>query len=228
MKNNINKGTHGFPYPLKAVVFDLDGTLMNTLEDIARIANQVLSELGYEEIEANKYRFFLGNGAGALLDSIHKEVDMKESHIDSFDKEYMERYGKSEIGKEAIYPGIMNLLEGLKSKGIKLGVLTNKPHEIAIPLMEKVFPGVFDMVIGQEEGRPRKPDPSGFEIISKELNFQKNQVAYLGDTNTDMLTGKGFGAYTIGVLWGFRDEEELIEAGADITIDKPEDFLKLI
>lgn len=228
MKNNKWEGSESFPLNVKAVVFDLDGTLMNTLADIANIANKVLESMGYKPIEEDKYRYFLGNGAGALLDSIHREVNMDPGHIEAFDREYMDLYSKSEIGPESIYEGIFDLVGGLKKKGIRLGVLTNKPHHIAVPLMERVMPGVFDYVFGQQEAYPRKPDPFGLEFLSRELSFERDQVVYLGDTNTDMETGRGYGAFTVGVLWGFRDEEELLGAGAQLIIKKPQDLLEYL
>lgn len=228
MKNNIEKGALGFPSILKAVIFDLDGTLMNTLDDIAKIANSVLKEFSYSEVEVERYKYFLGNGASALLDSLHKEVNMKEEDRETFDSIYMERYGNSQIGVDAIYPEINELLQELKARKIKLGVLTNKPSSIALPLMDRIFPNVFDMVFGQKDEYPRKPDPFGLEFLSYELEYSREEILYLGDTNTDMLTGKNYGAYTVGVLWGFRDRKELEEAGADLIIERPLELLKYI
>lgn len=229
---NIEKLNRGndleFPHSIKAVVFDLDGTLMNTVDDIASIMNGVLENHEYEKIDNGKYKYFLGNGASALLGSVKEERRISEKDFSSIKKEFMEQYGKSEIGKEAIYPGIMELLAALETLGIDSFVYTNKPHSIAESLMERVFPDIFSKVIGQEDSRPRKPHPVGLEMIQEEFSLEKGEILYLGDTNTDMETGKNFGCFTIGVEWGFRKKEELIEYGADVTIENPMDLIEKI
>ncbi|MDO5036709.1 MAG: HAD family hydrolase [Tissierellia bacterium] len=229
IKEEKNKGTHGFPCLVEGVVFDLDGTLMNTLDQIAGVANSVLEDLAYAPLPQEDYKMLLGNGSKALLESLFDRRGIRDPKArEVFSRVYMDRYAQSEIGREAVYPGIYELIEGLKERGIPLGVLTNKPHGISLKLLGQVFPGIFKAIQGQEEGLPRKPHPAGLEVLAQAMGFSPGTCLYLGDTNTDMMTAKAYGAYTVGVLWGFRDQEELEEAGADLVIAHPLDLFKYL
>lgn len=225
-KNKSNGEAKRFPSFLKAVVFDLDGTLMNTLVQISGIGNNTLETFGYDPLPVDNYRYYLGNGASALLESIFNDVKIDDPKIqEEFSAYYMESYAKSRVGKELVYPGIYELIEALRERKIKLGVLTNKPHEITIRLIEDVFPHMFDGILGQKEEIKRKPDPEGFNLLADSMGFTADSVVYMGDTNTDMMTGNNYGAYTFGVLWGFRDRQELEESGAHGILKYPTDLL---
>ena len=137
-------------------------------------------------------------------------------------------YEQFSMYKVKVFEGIMELLESLKNKNIKIAVLTNKPHNRAIDVVTGLFgKNYFDIVLGQSDDFERKPSPQGALIISKEFNVKPEECVYLGDTNTDMITGKSAGMFTVGVLWGFRDRQELVDNNADYIIEKPLDLLKL-
>lgn len=215
---------------LKAVIFDLDGTLTNTLKSISTTANMALADVSLPPFEMDRYRYFVGDGTDELLRRVLiADGDSELSKFDAIKKSYLhyfETYCNYEVNP---YEGIEDLLEALKEKGILLAVNSNKPHDRTIDVVEEKFgKNTFDMIVGQCDERKRKPAPDGVFYILEKLQLQKEEVLYIGDTCVDMQTGKNAGVYTVGALWGFRDREELEENHADIIIEHPMELLQIL
>ncbi len=203
----------------KAVVFDLDGTLTNTLQDIAHAMNRALRLLGLPEYPTDAYRYMVGNGAKKLAERAvgnHQELASEALEL------YQSYYQKHTHDITRPYDGIPELLEALEARGLKLCVLSNKPHADTQVVIRYFFPGIHWAVVrGQMEGVPVKPDPAGAEAIAKALHLQPDECLYLGDTSVDMITATRAGMWAVGVLWGFRDEKELRESGAKLILSEP-------
>ncbi len=213
----------------KLCIFDLDGTLSNTLPTIAYYGNLALQKYGHTPIDEQKYKTLVGNGRDIL---IHRML--AESGSDS--PEEYERVGTAyDAAYEADvlyltkpYDGILTLLDRLKKSGIKTAVLSNKPHNVAEAVVKELFGTVFDAVWGKKPDFPVKPDPRAALCICRSLDIKPEDTVFIGDTGVDIETGKNGGFYTVGVLWGFRTKQELIAAGADALASEAEDILKII
>ncbi len=214
---------------IKACIFDLDGTVANTLNSIKHFANNALKKAGLGEIDTETYKVIVGNGAKVLVERMLKTVGADEKYFDEVSLEYNTKYDNDFLYLTEPYEGIIDMLKGLKTLGIKIAILSNKPHGTAIKVSDALFPnGLIDVCYGGRDGVPLKPDPQGvFEIID-ELGVKKDECLYIGDTGTDMKTGKAAYLYTVGVLWGFRKEPELLENGADAIISHPSELLDIV
>lgn len=209
----------------KAVIFDLDGTLLDTLETLAYYGNQTLEKYGIAPYEKDAYRYMIGNGAKVLIQRM-LEGRGAGTLFDAAYKTYIDAYNADTLYKTEIYPGIEALLAALRERGIRLAVLSNKPHEATVPILKSFFGAdTFDEMRGAMEGVPIKPDPTAALQIADALDIPPAECLYVGDTAVDMETGKRAGFYTIGVLWGFRDEAELRSGGADKIIKNPAEIL---
>lgn len=213
----------------KAVIFDLDGTLLDTLQDLADSMNHVLESEGLPIHETEKYRYFVGNGAYNLVKRSLPPDKQEESYIRYCQTLFKKEYGKRWADTTKPYEGIPELLDKLTDLGFKLAVLSNKPHEATLLVVNKLLPNwTFDAVFGEREGVPRKPDPAGALEISQLFGIPTNEFIYFGDTSTDMVTAKAAKMFAVGVLWGFRTADELMDNGADLIIEKPLDIFKFI
>ena len=211
----------------KAVIFDLDGTLLNTIDDLGDSVNYMLSQFGYPTFSIEEYKYKVGNGMRKLMQRSLPEGKNSESDIDKAMEIFMPYYAEHKMDKTAPYDGITELLEELKKRGIKTAVVTNKAHSAAKPLIDEVFPKLFDEVTGQKDGVPTKPDPAAVFNTMESLGVSKDECIFIGDSSVDMQTAKNSGAYAVGVLWGFRKADELIENGADKLISEPKELLEL-
>ena len=213
----------------RLIVFDLDGTLINSLEDLADSANHVLIQHGFPTHPVDAYRYFVGDGVRKLIERILPEETRTDTHIEQCRQEFVAYYKIHMEDKTAVYPDIQELLKTLKNKGLKIAVATNKVHSAVEPLMSKYFPGIhFDSLIGQREGVPVKPHPQIMFDILAQCGCQPSEALHVGDTATDMQLAHNAGVTPIGVLWGYRPLEELQEAGAQQIIRHPLDLLKII
>lgn len=212
----------------KACIFDLDGTLLNTLNSIAYFVNLTIGKYGISSFEAEDFKTLTGDGARTLIERVlQKRGKENIAEKETILKEYNEAYDSNPLYLCKPYEGIFPLLENLKSRGIVLNVLTNKPHSTAEKAVNSIFGNkTFSAVLGQREGVPVKPDPAGALEIIKNSGIPAGNFVYVGDTATDVLTGKRAGLFTVGVLWGFREREELEKAGADTIISKPQELEK--
>lgn len=215
---------------MKACIFDLDGTLTDTLESLTYSVNKTLGEMDLPPITADECESFVGNGARVLM-----ECSLRAAGEENMDRleEAMERYGRIFDANCTYhvtpYEGITALLKELKERGVKLAVLSNKPHRQTVKVAEEIFGReVFDAVQGQQEGMPRKPSPEGISAILERLGAAKEECLYVGDSEVDIATGQNAMTRTVSVAWGFRTEEELKAAGAACLIDRPKELLKLL
>ena len=207
----------------QAVLFDLDGTLTNTLEDIAFAMNRALRIHGLPEHPVEKYRYLVGSGARMLA---KRAVGQRDDVMESVLQTYQAYYQEHNLDRTAPYEGVTELLEALQKRGVKLCVFSNKPHADTCRVVEHFFPGIaFAAVRGQMEGVPVKPDPAGALAMAEALGVAPADFLYLGDTDVDMICARNAGMRPVGVTWGFRDEEELRAAGAERLIHHPMDLL---
>ena len=214
----------------KACIFDLDGTLTDTLDSLVFSVNATLEEMELPPITREQCRMFVGNGAKVLMEKALKEGgDCEASRL----AEAMERYARifdENCTYHVIpYEGIERLLQELKRQGRKLAVLSNKPDAQAVKVVESVFgKELFDSIQGQRDDVPRKPDPAAALAVARRLGASESESVYIGDSEVDVATGRAANMLTVGVTWGFRGREGLIEAGAPCIVRSPEEIMKLI
>lgn len=211
-------------------IFDLDGTLTDTLDSLTFSVNETLKEMGLLPVTAEKCRQFVGNGARVLMEKSLLEAG--EADLRRID-EAMQIYGRifdANCTYHVVpYEGISDMLQAMRQKGMKLAVLSNKPHRQTVHVVETVFgKGVFQHIQGQMENIPRKPDPKAALKIAGELGVSTEDTVYIGDSEVDIAMGTNAHMMTIGVTWGFRGRAILQEAGAVYIADSPEEVLKLI
>ena len=214
----------------KAVIFDLDGTLADTIASIAWCGNRALARFGLPSFTEAEYKRFVGDGAAMLVRrALLAAGDGKLSRFDEVYQEYRDIFSRDCMYQVKPYEGIVPLLSELKKRGIRIAVLSNKPDADSRHVVEELFgKGYFDHVQGQAEGIPRKPDPAGVYRIMEAFGMRAEDFLYVGDSCVDMRTGKAAGLFTVGVLWGFRDRAELEENHADAVIACPEELLSFL
>lgn len=213
----------------KAVLFDLDGTLINSLHDIADSMNRVLVKKGYQTHDYDAYRYFIGRGLYNLVGRTLPEAEKTEQNIRNLYQELLRDYEVNLLQKTILYRGIPELLDALVSNGIRLSILSNKSDNFTKTIsaeLLKAWP--FEFVLGSSDNIPRKPDPTGARMVCEALQLEPGDFLYMGDTSTDMQTAVAAGMYPVGVTWGFRTREELLENGAKTIIDAPLDLLELL
>ena len=213
----------------KGIIFDLDGTLLDTIETIAYYGNTTLEKFGFKSIDTQKYNYMAGLGAKHLVKCMLAEFGSEDEEIfNRVFSDYNKSYNVDPLYKTKVYDGINELILKAKKQGMKLAVLSNKPHDATVDVINNFFDkGTFDICFGAREGVPLKPDPAPAIAVANELGLEKSECIYVGDTDVDMKTGKGAGFYTVGVLWGFRDRQELEENGADIIVTRPDEIADL-
>ncbi len=189
----------------KAVIFDLDGTLLNSLEDIADSANKVFENHGFPTHKLDAYRMFVGSGLNELMFRALPEEKRNTESIDDYVKEYRQEYTRNWNKKTKPYMGIAEMLDELVSRHIKIAVLSNKLHAFTKQCVDELLPNwKFDIVVGFQNGIPLKPDPTSVLQIAEQLNLSPSQILYVGDSDIDMKTGVAAGMHTVGVLWGLN------------------------
>jgi len=213
----------------QAILFDLDGTLLDTLADIANATNAALTRLGFPAHPQDSYRYFLGEGMDWLVRRALPEENHDAETLKKCNEAIIAEYGNRWDENTRPYPGIPELLEELDQRGITKAVLSNKPDAFTKKTVEKLLPDFkFEIVRGATPDIPIKPDPAGAIRIADELGIPPRQFIYLGDTNTDMQTASAAGMFAAGALWGFRTAEELSSNGAQVLLSTPLEALKLI
>ena len=211
---------------MKAVLFDLDGTLLDTLQDIADACNAALARHGFAPRPVQAYRYFVGDGVATLISRVVPVEDHDPATLANVASTYREEYQKNWNATTRPYDGIPALLDELTERKIALAVLSNKPDEFTRRCVHEFLPGwQFAVVQGASDTFPPKPDPAAALHIANSLNIPSREFAYLGDTNTDMETATSASMLPVGVLWGFRTAEELLKSGARLILTKPCELL---
>lgn len=204
----------------RLAVFDLDGTLLNTLDDLAAACNYALQSEGYPVHPHEAYKLFVGGGAYNLIKRILPSESNNAAVIEKVTAVFSAYYSDHAQDYTKPYPGVLEMLERIRAAGIAVAVLSNKPDRYTGVLVKEYFPGLVDIAYGQREGVPIKPDPTALFEIMKYCGCEKRDCVYIGDSGIDMQTGNSAGVYTIGVSWGFRTKEELEKDGAMLIVDK--------
>jgi phosphoglycolate phosphatase len=213
----------------KAVLFDLDGTLVDTLRDLADSTNYVLAKSGFPQHEIEAYRYFVGGGRRVLASRALPEDRRDEETVDKIASEIEQVYSRRWMEHTRPYPGIPELLDALTDRGIRMAILSNKPQGPAEVMVSRLLPRWhFDAVEGERPGVPLKPDPSGALQIARRMKLKPVEFVYLGDSATDMRTAVAANMYPVGALWGFRTAEELLEGGAKALVEAPVELLELL
>ena len=213
---------------IKACIFDLDGTLADTLESMAYVTNEIMQKYGLKTLPTDNFRYYSGEGADMLMQRALKDAGDKELiHYEEGRRLYREMFAADPMYKVVPYEGMPETLKELKKRGIRLAVCSNKPHPAAVKVIAQLYGDDFDMVLGQSDAIRRKPAPDGPLMIAAKFGVRPDECMYVGDTSTDMKTGKAAGMFTVGALWGFRDREELNANGADLVAEHPTDLVKI-
>ena len=211
------------------VIFDLDGTLLDTLEDLADATNWVCAQHGWPAHPVEAYKYFIGNGAAKLVErAAPKDVELTDDLRRELLEQFTQRYSAHKADKTAPYPGIPQALERLQGAGITMAVLTNKPDGAARPIVEGYFPGVFQVVQGSLPGVPTKPDPTALFNLMERIGAKAETTLFVGDSNVDIQTANNGGLHSCGVLWGFRTREELLGEGAEHLAHTAQELADLI
>ena len=214
----------------KAVIFDMDGTVADTLTSIAGFGNAALTAHGFPALDTELYRQLVGNGADVLIRRMLASTGMPhdETTVNTVRKTYDALYEANPTKLVTPYPGIIDMLKDIRAAGIKTAILSNKPDNMTCYIAEALFPGLFDIVHGQREGIPKKPDPTSARMLCEELGVTPADCLYVGDSGVDMQTGHNAGIVSVGVTWGFRGKDELKENGADHLADTAEELRSII
>jgi phosphoglycolate phosphatase len=212
----------------KAFIFDLDGTLIDSLADIAESINRMLDTRGYPRCQQEVFKQMVGDGMEKLVERALPEDVRNEALIKVCVEEYRAHYDTLWNAQTRPYPGIVEMLRTLQARGMKLGVISNKAHRFTVPMTEHFFGAdVFDHILGQRTEVPRKPAPDGAHEMATFLGLRTDEMAYVGDSGIDMQFAKSSGMRAVGVRWGFRSEAELIECGADVLLSSPAELFNL-
>lgn len=214
---------------VKLCIFDMDGTTVNTINSIAHFANNALNKYGLSSIDTEKYKIIVGNGAKVLIE---RAIELTGGTKEQFEKvlvEYNTTYDNDFMYLTEAYDGIIDMLTALKEMGVESIILSNKPHSTALKVSDALFgEDLIKRCFGGRDGIPLKPDPQAVCEILELEGVKKEECVYIGDTSTDMKTGKSAGLFTVGVLWGFRGREELETSGADVIISNPAELIDIV
>lgn len=213
----------------KLIIFDLDGTLLDTVADLAVSTNYALEKCGFPTHEIPAYRYFIGNGINKLFERALPEDEKTQENILRVRLHFLEYYGAHNSELTVPYSGISKLLNTLQKAGFLLAVASNKYHQATEKLVEHFFPEIkFSAVFGQREDVPIKPDPTIVNDILSIAGVQKNETIYVGDSGVDMQTAKNAGVDVIGVTWGFRPRTELEEFSPQYIVDTTDEILEIV
>ena len=212
---------------INTIVFDLDGTLLNTLEDLKDSVNYALERQGFPLRDLNEIRSFVGNGIRLLMERAVPESIDNETFEICF-KDFCDYYKIHMEDKTAPYDGINEMLTNIKKAGFKTAIVTNKADFAAQDLCKRMFGKNIDFVVGSSDDRPNKPAPDGVFYALEKLDSKIENTVFVGDADTDILTAKNANLPSIGVLWGFRDREVIEEAGAEYIVESVNDLEKLL
>lgn len=209
------------------IIFDMDGTILNTLEDLKNSLNYVLQQAGYQTRTLEEVRTFVGNGIRKTIERALPS-DIEEEKIDELFSLFMDYYAIHNTDNTKPYNGVIDLLKELKHLGYKTAVVSNKQDSAVISLCKKFFTGLFDVEIGEKENIAKKPDPDEVNEVLKILNIDRTKSIYIGDSEVDIQTAQNSKMKSIIVDWGFRDRKFLYEHGAEVIVSNPSEILDII
>lgn len=213
---------------IKAIFFDLDGTLADSLLDLATSCNYALAKHGYNTHETEKYKYFVGDGMQKLIERIlpeeYRTEELRTQVFNTFWSHYTAHYYDNTVA----YKGIYELIAALKEKNYIIAVISNKADEMCQAVVNKLFPNTFDLVCGKLENYPTKPDPALFNLLTQKLGVTAAECVIVGDSGMDMKTAVNSGTVGVGVLWGFREKEELLQNGARYIIKNPLELIDIL
>lgn len=213
----------------KGIIFDLDGTLLNTVYDLADSVNEVLTHMGFPCHDEEEYKLKIGHGFRNLIEVSLPEDQRTEENIEKGLDMFVKAYDQKYKNRTVPYNGIPELMEQLHDRHICFAVNSNKRMDYTNALVDKFFSHLtFTAVFGEREGVPKKPDPASALEIAGMMGLKPEEILYIGDSSTDMATGKNAGMDTVGVAWGFRGREELEASGGTYIVDRPEEILDII
>ncbi len=213
----------------KAVMFDMDGTLLDTLTDLANATNRALEDQGFPIYPVSAYRHFIGDGVAKLMERVLPPDSRDPGHVERGGHLMKQAYAACWAENSALYPGIKSLLDELSLTDIPMAILSNKPDEFLQVMVKKLLPDWdFTLVRGALPDVPIKPDPAAALDMLRQLDVTPSQCLYVGDTNTDMRTAVNAGMFPVGVAWGFRDEPELLQSGAKAILHCPDELMSLL
>ncbi|MBR5472937.1 MAG: HAD family hydrolase [Clostridia bacterium] len=213
---------------IKAVLFDLDGTLVNSLFDLADGVNYAIASKGYPTHDTEKFKYFVGDGIPKMIERALPPEHRTAKEINQVKNLFLSYYAIHYADKTCAYTGIPELVNDLKSNGFKIAVVTNKAQDMADKVVNSVYGNIFDLVIGMRDGILPKPDPTLALMTMKHLNVKPTECIFVGDSGMDVATAVNSGAVPVGVLWGFRKQDELLKNGAKYIISKPQELLDII
>ena len=209
----------------RAIIFDLDGTLADTLEDLADVTNAVLADYGFPGHAVEAYRDMVGWGLTNLIERALPEGRGSDETVKALAAELLRRYTREPVIKTRPYSGISEMLDELERGGIPVSVLTNKADPVARRVVELILPGKrFSVVRGAVDGTPKKPDPRSALEIAETMGVPPEKILFIGDSTVDMHTARGAGMIPVGVSWGFRPPEELLREGAELIVEEPREI----
>lgn len=212
----------------KVVIFDLDGTLLNTLEDIGNSCNKVIEVFGFTSHPIEAYGYFVGDGSRKLIERA-TNLDSKDPMIECMLSSFKDVYTKDLISKTALYEGIPEILDALEKEGVIMGIVSNKIHAFLQSCAQEYLSSwPFAKILGEREGIQSKPAPDSVNEIIQALDVSPKEVLFVGDTKTDMKTARNAKVDSCGVLWGFRDRKELENNNATYIIERPEELLAIV
>lgn len=212
----------------KGVIFDLDGTLLDTIEDITLALNLVMARHGFREFTVEECKKMVGDGMEVLIKRAVPSIAHDEQAIRNLIQDYRQEYARLWRNHSRPYPGINETLSRLQQAGIKMAILSNKSHEFTELMTRELLPFSFDVIFGARPGIPVKPDPAPALLVLGKLKLKPEEVVYVGDTSVDMETAVRAGCFPAGALWGFRQADELLNSGARMLLKSPLDLLPLI
>ena len=213
----------------KGVIFDLDGTLVDSIEDIADAMNEMLRCNGYATHDVSVYKLFVGSGIRNLVYRALPAYARKEDIVNRCFTEMMALYRNNFVDKSELYPGIAEMLDRFVQRGIKMSILSNKADEFVSKVVDVLLPNWnFESVMGLTSEDDKKPNPKYALQMAQQMGFKPSEMVFMGDSSVDMKTAVNAGMIPVGVLWGFRSKDELVENGAKYILEKPSDFFKVL
>lgn len=213
---------------IKAVLFDLDGTLVDSLTDLADGVNRAIAQRGFATHPVEAFKYFVGDGIPKMIERALPENCRDAATVDEIKKDFLEYYSQHYADNTYAYNGMPELVNTLKNQGYIIAVVTNKQQDMADEVVKSLYGDVFDLIFGKREGIPAKPDPTAALMAMEQLGVKPEECVFIGDSGMDVATAVNSGAVPVGELWGFRDREELLKNGAKYIIEKPQQLLDII